>query len=238
MADRYRASAPSVQLSQEDHGWLAKLAHDEDVSIRALVKRAVRHLRYWQEEGQEALEEALGIFEAERTGREDERRRRLHFQREYQLQSRRLHDMLRDERHRRWEQETQLRDERTRRMECENQLREERKVRVQSRRLHDVLRDERHRRWEQETQLRDERKLRIECENQLRDERNRRAECEKQLRGKRDAYGRLAGAGASYGDAPYDPMVAKLVALAIYSESDGEATAAFAKARSLHHQKR
>lgn len=193
MADRYRASAPSVQLSQEDHGWLAKLAHDEDVSIRALVKRAVRHLRYWQEEGQEALEEALGIFEAERTGREDERRRRLHFQREYQLQSRRLHDMLRDERHRRWEQETQLRDER---------------------------------------------KLRIECENQLRDERNRRAECEKQLRGKRDAYGRPAGAAASYGDAPYDPMVAKLVALAIYSESDGEATAAFAKARSLHHQKR
>ena len=193
MADRYRASPLSVRLSEQDHGWLAKLAQDEDVSIRALVKRAVQHLRYWQEEGQEALKEALEIFEAERSGREGERRRRLHFQREYQLQSRRLHDMLRDERHRRWEQESQLRDER---------------------------------------------KLRIECENRLRDERNRRAECEKQLRGERDAFGRLASAAASYGEAPYDPTVAKLLALAIYSESDSEATAAFAKARSLHHQKR
>ena len=193
MADRNRASAPSVRLSPEDHRWLTKLAHDEDVSIRALVRRAVQHLRYWQEEGQQALHEALEIFEAERSGREDERRRRLHFQREYQLQSRRLHDMLRDERHRRWEQETQLRDER---------------------------------------------KLRIEWENQLRDERNRRAECEKQLRDERGAYGRLASAAAASGDAPYDPTVAKLLALAICSESDGEATAAFAKARSLHHQKR
>jgi hypothetical protein len=193
MADRYCASPLSVQLSQEDHGWLAKLAQDEDVSIRALVKGAVQHLRYWQEEGEEALKEALGIFEAERSSREDERRRRLYFQREYQLQSRRLHD---------------------------------------------VLRDERHRRWEQETRLRDERKLRIECENQLRDERNRRAECEKQLRGERDAYGQQASAAAAYRDAPYDPTITKLLALAIYSESDSEATAAFAKARSLHHQKR
>lgn len=187
MADRYRASPLSVRLSQEDYGWLAESAQHRDVSVNELVEHAVQHFRYRQGEG--ALKEALKIFETERSDLEDERQEQ-YFQRKYQLQSRRLHDMLRDERHRRWEQESQLKDERNRR---------------------------------------------IECENQLRDERNRRAECEKQLRGERDDYGRQARAAVNR-DAPYDPTVAKLLALAIYSESDSEATAAFAKARSLHHQ--
>ncbi len=130
MADRHRASPLSVQLSQEDHEWLVKRAQDEDVSVHALIKLAVQHFRYWQKGGEEALKEALEIFEAERRGLEDERRRRLYFQREYGMQSRRLHDMLRDERHLRWEQEKQLRDERKLRAEYENQLRDERNLRA------------------------------------------------------------------------------------------------------------
>lgn len=140
MADRYRASPLSIHLSEEDRGWLAKSAQHQDVSVDELVEHAVQHFRYWQEEGEEVLKEALEIFEAERNGLEGERRQRQYFQREYQLRSRRLHEMLRDERHRLWEQESQLRDERNRRIECENQLRDERRLRVQSRRLHDMLR--------------------------------------------------------------------------------------------------
>jgi hypothetical protein len=243
MADRYRASPLSVHLSQKDRAWLVKRARDEDVSVPALIKLAVQHFRYWQEGGEEALSEALEIFEAERRGQEDERRRRLYFQREYGVQSRRLHDMLRDERHLRWEQEKQLRDERNLRFEYENQLRDERNLRRQSPRLHDVLRDERHRRWAQEeqqrderklraeyeNQLRDERKLHAERENQLRDERKLHAERENQLRDERDHYERQAKAAE-----PYGPTVAKLLALAIRSGSDAEAMAAFAKARALH----
>ena len=238
MADGDRASLLSVDLSPEDHQWLAELAQDHGVTVQALIGQAVQHFRYWQEEGEETLNEALDIFQAERSGHENERRQRLYFQQELQSQSRRLHDMLRDERHRRWEQESQLRDERDRRIECEKQLREERKLRLQAQRLHDMLRDERHRRWEQESQLRDERDRRIECENQLQDERNRRAESERRLRGDRDDAGRQAMAAAADHDAPYDPTVAKLLALAIYSESGSEATAAFAKARALHRRKR
>jgi hypothetical protein len=220
MADEYRASPLSVRLSQEDREWLAKRADDEDVSVHALIRRAVEHFRYWQEEGEEALKEALEIFEAERSGHDDERRRRLYFQREYDVQSRRLHDMLRDERHRRWEQEKQLRDERDLRAAYEDRLRDERNLRRQSRRLRDMLRDERHRRWEQEKQLRDERDLRAERESRLRDE--------------RDYYERQAKAAEAYRNALYGPTIAKLLTLAIRSESDGEATAAFAKARALH----
>ena len=234
MADRYRASALSVRFSQEDREWLVTRAQDEDVSVSALIKLAVQQFRYWQEGGEEALNEALEIFEAERRGQEDERRRRLYFQREYGVQSRRLHDMLRDERHLRWEQEKQLRDERNLRFEYQNQLRDERNLRRQSRRLHDVLRDERHRRWAQEEQLRDERNLRAEYEKQLRDERNLRAEREKQLRDERDHYERQAKAAEPYRNVRYGPTVATLLALAISSGSDAEAMAAFAKARALH----
>jgi predicted HicB family RNase H-like nuclease len=165
MADRYRAAPLSVRLSQEDHQWLAKSAQQQDVSVRDLVERAVQHFRYWQGEGQRTFKEALEIFEAEHGNLDDERRHRQDLQRQHQLQSRRLHDMLRDER-------------------------------------------------------------------------SRRIECEKHRRGERGDYERQAGASAAHGDAPYDPTVAKLLALAIYSESDSEAMAAFAKARSLHHQER
>lgn len=175
MADSYRASPLSVRLSQEDREWLAKCAQHEDVNVHELVEQAVQHFRYWQEEGEEALERALEIFE------------------------------------------------------------DERKLRAQSRRLHDMLRDERHRRWEQESQLRDEHKLRVEYEKQLRDEHMLRIEYERQLR---DGHKRQARAAGSYRNARYDPTVAKLLALAIDSESDSEAMAAFAKARSLHHQER
>jgi hypothetical protein len=203
MADRYRASPLRVHLSPEDHEWLAKLAQDEDVSIPTLIKRAVQHFRYWQEEGEEALHEALEIFEAERSGHEVERQRRLYYQRDYELQSRRLHEMLRDERHRRWEQEKQLRDERDLRATYEDQLR-------------------------------DERKLRAAYEDQLRDERNLGADREAQLREERDFYERKAGAPATDRYVPNDPTVAKLLTLAIRSESEAEAMAAFAKVRAIH----
>ena len=219
MAERYRASALSVRFSQDDREWLVKRAQDEDVSVPALIKLAVQQFRCWQDGGEEALKEALEIFEAERRGLEDERRRRLYFQREYGLQSRRLHDILRDERHLRWEQEKQLRDERNLRAEYEKQLRDERNLRRQSRRLHDILRDERHLRWEQEKQLRDERNLHAEREKQLRDE--------------RDYHERQARAAKWHRDVLCSHTVAKLLTLAIRSESDAEAMAAFAKARAL-----
>ena len=175
MADRHRVSSRSVRLGYEDHEWLAQLSQDEAVSIQALVKRAVRHFRHWQEKGEEALKEALDIFEAERSGREDERRRRLYFQREYELQSRRLHNQLRDERNRR-----------------------------------------------------------AKYENQLRDERNLRAEYEDQLGDERHAYERQARVAEAYRNALYSPVVAKLLTLAIRSESDAEAMTAIEKARVLH----
>lgn len=203
MADNYRAPPLGVRLSQEDRGWLTKLAQHEDVSTDVLVKRAVQHFRHWQEEGEEALKEALEIFEAERSSREDERRRRLYFQREYGLQSRRLHKIMRDERDLRAKYENQLRDERELRAKYEDQLR-------------------------------DERELRVAYENQLRDERNLRVERENQLREQRDGFEREARESVVYLDVLYDPTVAKLLTLAIRSESDAEAMTAFAKARTIH----
>ena len=175
MTDRHRASSRSVRLGYEDHEWLAKLAQDEAVSIHALAKRAVRHFRHWQEKGEEALKEALEIFEAERSGREEERRRRRYFQRAYELQSRRLHNRLRDERN-----------------------------------------------------------LRAKCENQLRDERKLRAKRENQLRDERDYYARQASAAEAARNALFSATVAKLLTLAIRSESDAEAMTAVEKARVLH----
>ena len=189
MVDRHSASPLSVRLSHEDRRWLVKRAEDEDVSVPALIRLAVQQFRYWHEGGEEALNEALEMFEAERRGQEDERRRRLYFQRQYGLQSRRFHDMLRDERHLRWSQEKQLQDERN---------------------------------------------LRAKREKQLRDERNLRAKREKQLRDDCDYHERQARAAEAYRNDPYGPTVAKLLTLAIRSESDAEAMAAFAKARALH----
>jgi hypothetical protein len=182
MADSNRASSLRVRLGYEDHAWLATLAYDEAVSIHALVKRAVRHFRYWQEEGETALRETLEIVSAER-------RRRLYFEREYEVQSRRLH----------------------------NQLRGERNLRARY-----------------ETQLRGERRLRARYETELRRERNLRAERESQLRGERDYYERQARAAEAYRNVLFSATVAKLVTLAIRSESDAEAMTAVAKARALH----
>ena len=93
----------------------------------------MQDFRYWQEEGEEALKEALEIFEAERSGLEDERRRRLYFQRKYELLSRSWHNRLRVERNLRARYELQsrywhnrLRDERNLRAKRENQLRDKR----------------------------------------------------------------------------------------------------------------
>jgi hypothetical protein len=196
MAESHRASSLRVRLGYEDHAWLATLAYDEAVSVHALVKRAVRHFRYWQEEGETALKETLEIVSAER-------RRRLYFEREYEVQSRRLHNQLRGERNLRARYETQLRGERS-------------------------LRAKR------ETQLRGERRLRIRYETQLRRERHLRAERETQLRGERDYYERQARAAEAYRNVLFSATVAKLVTLAIRSESDAEAMTAVTKARALH----
>jgi hypothetical protein len=188
MADRDRASSLSVRLGYEAYEWLAKLAQDEGVNIHTLAKRAVQHFRYWQEEGEEALRQALEVFEAERSACENERRRRLYFQRQYELQSRHLYDMLRDERHLRIAYQNQLRDERNLRIAFQNQLR-------------------------------DERNLRVAYQNQPRDERD---------------YERRAGEAQEHRNGLYSPTVAKLLTLAIRSESDDEARTAVAKARALH----
>lgn len=179
MADKNRASPQSVRLSYEDHEWLAKLAQEENLSVRAMVKRAVRHFRYWQEQGQEALGETLANFESERIVHQDERRRRRYYQRKYELKSRRLHDALRDVRN-----------------------------------------------------------LRAKYESQLGDERNLRAKREKQLRNERDFYKRQARAAEADRNVLNSPTVAKLLTLAIRSDSDGEAMTALAKARALHRKER
>jgi len=200
MADSHRACSMRVHFGYEDHEWLSELAQDEAVSMHALVKRAVRHFRHWHEEGEKALEDALEIFEAERSGREDERRRRLYFQREYELQSRRLHH--------------QLRNERNLRAKVEYQLRNERNLRA-----------------EREKQLHDERNLRAKVEYQLRNERNLRAEREKQLHDEHEHHERLARACSNL---PFSPTVARLLTLAVRSDSDAEAMTAVGKARALH----
>lgn len=175
MADRHRGSSRSVRLGYEDHRWLAERAQDEAVSIQALVKRAVRHFRHWQEKGEDALREALEIFEAERSAGAQERRRRRDAQREYAVQSRRLH--------------TRLREERDRRARCETQLREERSLRARR---------------------------------------------ERQLRAERDYYAQQARAAQAYRNVLVSATVAKLLTLAIRSESAAEAMTAVEKARVLH----
>jgi predicted transcriptional regulator len=179
LADRYRDSPRTVRLSYDDHEWLAQLAEDENLSIRIVVKRAVKHFRYWQEQGQEALKETLETFEAERSLHEDELRLRQHYQRKYELNSRRLHDAL-----------------------C------------------------------------DMRSLRAKYESRLGDERNLRAERENRLRDERDYYERQARAAESDQSVSYSPTVAKLLALAIRSDSDAEAMTALAKARAVHRKGR
>ncbi len=220
MADSQRALL-RVRLGYEDHEWLAKLAQDEAVSIHVLVKRAVRHFRYWKEEGEETLTKALDIFEVERSSHQDERRRRQYFQREYELESLRLRKQLHDERNLRAKSEQQLRDERNLRAKTEKQLRDERNLRAKS-----------------EKQLHDERNLRAKSEQQLHDERNLRAKTEQQLHDERDYYERQARAAETYRNVLFSPTVAKLLTLAIRSESDAEAMTAVAKARALNRKEK
>jgi hypothetical protein len=57
----------------------------------------------------------------------------------------------------------------------------------------------------------------------------------RQLQRQRDRYERQARAATEANrDALYSPTVARLLAVAVCSESDGEAKAAFAKARTLY----
>jgi hypothetical protein len=77
--------------------------------------------------------------------------------------------------------------------------------------------------------------MRRAYEKQLCRERHIRREYEEQLRRQRDRYEQEEKvATQSPNGAPYDPTVAKLLTLAVSSDSDGEAKAAFEKARKLH----
>ena len=87
---------------------------------------------------------------------------------------------------------------------------------------------------EYESQSRRLHNMRRAYEKQLRQERSLRSAYEKQLRRQHDYYERQSGVAEAFRDALYGPTVATLLALAICSESDGEAKAAFAKARALY----
>lgn len=86
-----------------------------------------------------------------------------------------------------------------------------------------------------EQRLRRERGTRRAYECQLQHERDLRRAYEERLRRQRRHYERQAKTETDTDrNALYGPTVAKLLALAICCQSDGEAEAAFAKARSLH----
>ncbi len=77
--------------------------------------------------------------------------------------------------------------------------------------------------------------MRRAYEKQLCRERDIRCEYEEQLQRQRDRYEQEKEVTAqSHNEAPYGPTVAKLLALAACSDSDGEAKEAFEKARKLH----
>ena len=64
---------------------------------------------------------------------------------------------------------------------------------------------------------------------------NQRRAYQRRLQRQRDCYERHARAATEANrDALYSPTVARLLALAVCSESDGEAKAAFTKARTLY----
>jgi hypothetical protein len=113
---------------------------------------------------------------------------------------------------------------------------------VQSRRLHDQRRayqkrllNEQNLRNACEKQLLNEQNLRRACEKRLLNEQNLRRAYQRRLRRQRDRYERQARAAAEANrDALYSPTVARLLAVAVCSESDGEAKAAFTKARTLY----
>ena len=123
---------------------------------------------------------------------------------------------------------------RRRYFQCEYQM--------QSRRLHNLrrayqrrLRNEQNLRRAYEKRLRNEQNLRRAYEKRLRNEQNLRRAYQRQLQRQRDRYERQTRAATEANrDALYSPTVARLLAVAVCSESDGEAKAAFTKARTLH----
>jgi hypothetical protein len=97
------------------------------------------------------------------------------------------------------------------------------------------VRRQRYFRREYQIQARRLHNMRRAYQKQLRQERNIRRAYEKQLQCQRDYCERLVRAAVEpHRDELYGPTVAKLVALAVCSESDGEAKAALEKARALH----
>ena len=97
------------------------------------------------------------------------------------------------------------------------------------------LRRERNVRRVYQGQLRDERGRRRACQMRLRDERGRRRACEEQLQRQRVYYEQLKREAAeAHGSALFGARMARLLNLAVCSASEGEATAALAKARALH----
>lgn len=97
------------------------------------------------------------------------------------------------------------------------------------------LRRERNLRRMYQGQLRTELGRRRAYQMRLRHERSRRREYEEQLQCQRLYYEQqMRAAAEAQGNALYGARVARLVNLAVCSESDGEATAALAKARALH----
>jgi hypothetical protein len=159
------------------------VAKQEDVSVYALLNRAVWHFRNWQERGNKILEEVLKAIDDVCCEYNKQMRRRRYFEREYKVQL--------------WRQ-------RNLRRKYERLL------------------------WQ-------ERNLRRKYEQQLRHERDLRRKYEKQVQRQRDYYERHRTAEETGHDALYELKIGKLVALALRSDSDGEAAAAFAKARQLHH---
>lgn len=90
--------------------------------------------------------------------------------------------------------------------------------------------------FEQEYQLQSRRlhTMQREYEKRLWNERNQRRVHEQQIRHDRDYYEQPVRAAETDRNALYNPKVARLLALAVCSESDDEAKVAFAKARALH----
>jgi len=108
------------------------------------------------------------------------------------------------------------------------QCRLKREYQVQSRRLHEQRRAYQKRLWQEQNLLR-------AYQRRLWDEQNLRHAYERQLQRQRSCGERQATAATETNrDALYSPTVAKLLALAVCSESDGEAEAAFTKARTLY----
>lgn len=104
----------------------------------------------------------------------------------------------------------------------------EREYQMQSRRLHEQRRTYQKRLWQEQNLLR-------AYQKRLWDEQDLRRAYERQLQRQRSCGDRQATASTEANrGALYSPTVARLLALAVCSESDGEAKAAFTKARTLH----